>query len=138
MLPQVPAPSNQAPVHTQFLSLRQPSAALLEKHPQRERKWHKKTEQPKHHERKGTINILKLKIYEQHNCPRVNYTRKNFVVGEAFLVFQAAFFRAKVQKFIGSIFICFVCPTSFTLPHRHVSAGRNQFVDTFNRNAINS
>lgn len=140
MLPQVPAPSNQAPVHTQFLSLRQPSAALLEKHPQRKRKWHKKTEQPKHHERKGTINILKLKIYEQHNCPRVNYTRKNFVVGEAFLVFEAAFFSGKSAKVYWKHFYLFCLPNFFHPPSpscvcwkksicRHIQPQCHQFLN---------
>ena len=46
------------------------------------------------HPQKMNINILKLEIYDRHNCFRVNYP------------LGLSFARAKVQKFIGSIFMC--------------------------------
>jgi hypothetical protein len=73
------------------------------------------------HEKKH-INILKLEIYELHNCFRVNYP----------LEIVEHFTRAKVQKFIGSIFM--FC---YRLKNSQCLAERNQFVDTFNRIAIN-
>lgn len=71
---------------------------------------------------KRNINILKLEIYKLHNCFRVNYPLEIF----------KRFTRAKVQKFIGSIFMFF-----YRLKNSQCLAERNQFVDTFNRIAIN-